>query len=228
MAKAHEMAASTRRGFHTALEAVLSRSRDEAPDDELRSLLPSPPKAPVQAPRVSWLFTRPPSLPFSLLVILRGTNSLGASGWGQGKGLWVLQHGGHDIFQKVVVDGDVVERLLGVCGDVGRVKGVAGRLCFQPEGAGVFRRPCRRQKLCPSGRGSIAPSSWWCRNRDEEGQVVGQGMLNENGRLGGLVKSQETLLGRGIAQQLVLEEGILGALFPDPSRTPPSYWSPAG
>ncbi len=50
MAKAHEMAASTRRGFHTALEAVLSRSRDEAPDDELRSLLPSPPKAPVQAP----------------------------------------------------------------------------------------------------------------------------------------------------------------------------------
>ncbi len=36
-------------------------------------------------------------------------------------------------------------------------------------------------------------------------------MLNENGRLGGLVKSQETLLGRGIAQQLVLEEGILGA-----------------
>ncbi len=110
-----------------------------------------------------------------------------------------------------MVDGDVVERLLGVCGDVGRVKGVAGRLCFQPEGAGVFRRPCRRQKLCPPGRGSIAPSSWWCRNRDEEGQVVGQGMLNENGRLGGLVKSQETLLGRGIAQQLVLEEGILGA-----------------
>ncbi len=36
-------------------------------------------------------------------------------------------------------------------------------------------------------------------------------MLNENGRLGGLVKSQETLLGRGIAQQLVLEECILGA-----------------
>ncbi len=63
-----------------------------------------------------------------LLVILRGTNSLGASGWGQGKGLWVLQHGGHDIFQKVVVDGDVVERLLGVCGDVGRVKGGGRKL----------------------------------------------------------------------------------------------------
>lgn len=60
MAKAHEMAASTRRGFHTALEAVLSRSRDEAPDDELRSLLPSPPKAPVQAPsRPPWPGQRP-------------------------------------------------------------------------------------------------------------------------------------------------------------------------
>ncbi len=104
--------------------------------------------------------------------------------------------------------------------------GVAGRLCFQPEGAGVFRRPCRRQKLCPPGRGSIAPSSWWCRNRDEEGQVVGQGMLNENGRLGGLVKSQETLLGRGIAQQLVLEECILGASR-GPKRQAPGSTSPS-
>ncbi len=48
MAKAHEMAASTRRGFHTALEAVLSRSRERSrpalwPD---WTLGPPPPRLP--------------------------------------------------------------------------------------------------------------------------------------------------------------------------------------
>ncbi|AYA49803.1 hypothetical protein [macacine gammaherpesvirus 13] len=52
MARAHETAAGARRGFQTALEAVLARAREEAPDDELRALLPansssSPPKSSV-------------------------------------------------------------------------------------------------------------------------------------------------------------------------------------
>ncbi|AAK95420.1 BPLF1 [Macacine gammaherpesvirus 4] len=40
-ARAHETAVGARRGFQTALEAVLARAREEAPDDELRALLPT-------------------------------------------------------------------------------------------------------------------------------------------------------------------------------------------